>query len=66
MGTQCVCVLSRVRLFVTPGTVAYQALLSMKFLRQKYRSRLPFSSPEDLPTKGLASGFFTTSATSEP
>ena len=57
MGTQCVCVLSRVRLFVTPGTVAYQALLSMKFLRQKYRSRLPFSSPEDLPNQGIGKLF---------
>ena len=32
----CVCVLSRVRLFVTPWTVARQASLSMGFFRQKY------------------------------
>ena len=34
--------LSRVRLFMTPWTVAYQAPPSMKFSRQEYRSRLPF------------------------
>ena len=27
---------SRVQLFVTPGTVAHQALLSMGFFRQEY------------------------------
>ena len=30
--------LSRVRLFVTPWTTAYQALLSMEFSRQEYWS----------------------------
>ena len=30
--------LSRVRLFATPWTVAYQALLSMEFSRQQYWS----------------------------
>ena len=34
--------LSRVRLFATPWTVAYQALLSMGFSRQEYWSGLPF------------------------
>ena len=33
--------LSRVRLFVTPWTVAYQAPLSMGFSRQEYWSGLP-------------------------
>ena len=33
---------SRVRLFVTPWTVAYQAPLSMGFSRQEYWSGLPF------------------------
>ena len=37
--------LSRVRLFAIPWTVAYQALLSMGFSRQKYWSGLPFPSP---------------------
>ena len=32
-----VCVLSHVRLFATPWTVAHQALLSMEFYRQEYR-----------------------------
>ena len=31
--------------FVTPLTVAHQALLSMKFSRQEYCSGLPFPSP---------------------
>ena len=34
--------LSRVRLFVTPWTVAYQAPPSMGFSRQKYWSGVPF------------------------
>ena len=37
--------LSRVRLFVTPWTVAYQAPSSMRFSRQEYWSGLPFPSP---------------------
>ena len=41
--------LSRVRLFATPWTVAYQASLSMGFSRQEYWSGLPFPSPGDLP-----------------
>ena len=36
--------LSRVRLFVTPWTVAYQVSLSMGFSRQEYWSGLPFPS----------------------
>ena len=43
-------------LFVTPGTVAYQALLSMGFSRQEYWSRLPFPSPGDLPESGIEPG----------
>ena len=38
--------LSRVRLFVTPWTVAHQAPLSMGFSRQEYWSGLPFPSPK--------------------
>ena len=41
--------LSRVRLFVTPWTVAYQAPPSMEFFRQEYWSGLAFPSPGDLP-----------------
>ena len=37
--------LSRVLLFATPWTVAYQAPLSMGFSRQGYWSGLPFPSP---------------------
>ena len=46
-------VLSRVRLFVTPWTVAHQAPLSMEFSRHEYWSGLPFPSPEDLPNPGI-------------
>ena len=45
--------LSRVRLFATPWTVAYQAPLSMRFSRQEYWSGLPFPSPGDLPDPGI-------------
>ena len=40
--------LSRVQLFATPWTVAYQAPPSMGFSRQECWSGLPFPSPEDL------------------
>ena len=40
--------ISHVRLFVTSGTVAHQASLSMGFSRQEYWSGLPFPSPVDL------------------
>ena len=48
--------LSRVWLFVTPWTVAYQDPLSMRFSRQEYWSGLPFPSPEDLPNPGIEPG----------
>ena len=58
--------LSRVRLFVTPWTVARQAPLSMGFSRHEDWSGLPFPSPGDLPNPGVepaslvfADGFFT-------
>ena len=64
----CSVLLSRVRVFVTPWTVAHQAPLLMRFPRQKYWSGLPFPSPGDLPNPGmkpmsyaspaLAGGFF--------
>ena len=63
------------QLFVTLGTVACQALLSIGFSRQEYWSELPCPPPGDLPDTGikpvslmspaLAGGFFTTSATWE-
>ena len=45
--------LSCVRLFATPRTVAYQAPQSMGFSRQEYWSGLPFPSPGDLPNPGI-------------
>ena len=45
--------LSRVRLFGTPWTVAYQAPLSIEFSRQQYQSGLPFPSLGDLPDPGI-------------
>ena len=45
--------LSCVRLFVTPWTLAYQAPLSVWFSRQEYWSGLPFPSPGDLPNPGI-------------
>ena len=72
----CVCRLScfsRVRLFATLWTVAYQAHLSVGFSRQEYWSGLPCPLPGYLLNSGieprsfmssaLAGGFFTTSAT---
>ena len=40
-------VLSHVRFFATPGTVADQAPLAMKFSRQEYWSGSPLPSPGD-------------------
>ena len=45
--------LSRVQLFVTPWTVAYQAPPSMGFSRQEYWSGLLFPSPGDIPDPGI-------------
>ena len=47
------CVLSRVRLFVTPWTVARQAPLSLGFSRQEYWSGLLFPSPGALPNSRI-------------
>ena len=44
--------LSRVRFFVTPGTVARQAPLSMEFPRQEHWSGLLFPPPGDLSDPG--------------
>ena len=48
--------LSRVQLFVTPWTVAYNTPPSMGFSRQEYWSGLPFPSPEDLLNPGIEPG----------
>ena len=45
--------LSRVRLFATQWTIAYQAPQSMGFSRQGYWSGLPFPSPGDLYDPGI-------------
>ena len=45
--------LSRVRLFATPWTVAYHAPSSIGFPRQEYWSGLPFPSPGVLPDPGI-------------
>ena len=48
--------LSRVQLFATPWTVAYQAPPSMGFSRQECWSGLPFPSPGDLSDPGIEPG----------
>jgi len=48
--------LSRVRLFTAPWTLAYQAPLSIEFSRQEHWSGLPFPSPGDLPNPGIEPG----------
>ena len=65
--------LSHVKLFVTPWTVACQVPLFMEFFRQEYWSGLPFPPSGDLPNPGiepvslvspaLAGGCFTTEPT---
>ena len=49
----CVCAFSHVQLFVTPGTVAHQAPLSMGFSQQEYWNVLPFPLLGDLPDLGI-------------
>ena len=58
---------SRVLLFVTLWTVAYQAPASMGFSRQEYWSGLPFPSPGDLPgIEPRSPAFHADTLTSEP
>ena len=66
LDVRCVC-MHRVRLCVTLWTVAGKGALSKGFSRQECWSRLPFSSPGELPDEGIeplspemAGGFFTT------
>ena len=65
--------LSRVRLFVTPWTVAHQVPLSVGFPKQEYWRGLPLPTPEDLPHQGtepmspaLAGGFFIIEPSGKP
>ena len=58
--------LSRVRLFATPWTIAYQAPPSMGFSRQDCWSGLPFPSPGDLPDPGIEPGSPTLQADALP
>ena len=61
--------LSRVRLFAIPWTVAYQAPPSTGFSRQEYWSGLPFPSPGNLPNPGIepwSPAFQADALTSEP
>ena len=60
-------------LLVTPGTVAHQVPLSVRFPRQEYWNRLLFPSKGDLPDSGikpassaLTGGFFTTEPPGKP
>ena len=52
----CAELLSHVQYFATPWTVTCQAPLSVEFSRQEYWSRLPFSSPGDIPDPGIEPG----------
>ena len=45
--------LSRIRLFVIPWTVTYQASQSIGFSRQEYWNGLSLPSPGDLPDPGI-------------
>ena len=68
--------LSRLQLFVSPGTAALQASLSMGFSRQEYWSGLSLPPPGDFPNLGiepvllaslaLAGGFFTSVPRGKP
>ena len=65
--------LSHVRLFGTPWTVAHWTPLSMKFPRQVHSSGLSRPPPGNLPNPGiepaspaLAGGFFTTEPPGKP
>ena len=58
--------LSRVWLFATRWTLAYQAPRSMEFSRQEYWSGLPFPSPGELPNPGTEPGSPTSQADALP
>ena len=60
------CVLSHVRLFATPWSVAHPAPLSIGFSRKEYWSGLPFPTPGDLPNPGMEPRSPTLRADSSP
>ena len=45
--------LSCIRLFAAPLTIAYEAPPSLEFFKQEYWSGLPFPSPGDLPNPAI-------------
>ena len=51
--SMCAELLGRVRLYVTPWTVAHKAPLSMGFSRQEFWSGLPCPPPADLLDSGI-------------
>ena len=53
LGEDCVFVLSHVRLFVAPCTVALRPFLSVEFFRQESWSELPFPTPGHLLDPGI-------------
>ena len=57
---------SHVRLFTTPWTVAHQTPLSMGSSSQEYWPRLPFPSPSDLPHPEIEPGSPTLQADALP
>ena len=58
--------LSRVRLFATPGTVTYQAPLSMGILQARILESVDMPSCRDLPNPGSNPGLPTSQADSLP
>ena len=58
--------LSRVRPFMTPWTVTYQAAWSMGFSKQECWSGLPLPFPGDLPDPGIQPGSPTLQADALP
>ena len=65
-GFQQTFVLSGVRLFVTPWTVAHQAPLSTGIFRQEYWSGLPFPSPGEADSPELKMDSLPTESPGEP
>ena len=51
--SDCVCVLSCIKLFATLWAIVHQAPLPMEFSRQEYWSGPPFPTPGDLPDPGI-------------
>ena len=50
---QCACMLSHIRLFLTPWTVAHHTPLSKEFSRQEHWSEFPRPTPGDLPNPAI-------------